>query len=491
MNFIACDCGNSAIRVNLCRFDGNQMTCENVLTEENKMVHVNGYHYWDMLRIFDILKAGIALAARHEKLDGIGICTWGVDFMLFDENGLMLSNALSYRNTLGEEQLSKLSDDKRAKMFFDTGILCDRINSVYMIEALQERMASLMNIADKLLMVPDILNYFFTGVMENEPSELSTTQLMDVRTQKINEDLCREKGIDKCLFSSIGRHGHKIGNVLPEHLKEMKIDYDIPIICVPSHDTASAVLGVPTTKEEFAFISAGTWALIGADCPKPIITNEVLNARMTNETGAFGRTTLLKNSIGMFIPQQLKKEYELQKGRIDWNNFTRLETKSRQKRLLFDVNDPMFFNPESMSESIWKYLRGMGQINGDINWPDIICATHNSIAASYTVSIGDTSTATGQSYDSVYIVGGGAKNVYINQLFADMSGCDLVACDEECASMGNALAQLSYCMPEFKLQDLKRIALQSLKTNTFTPSNNKQCMFEKYKTIIKKDKKGD
>lgn len=484
MNFIACDCGNSAIRINLCRYNGQQMTCENVLTEDNKMVHVGGYYYWDMLRIFDVLKAGISLAAKQNKIDGIGICTWGVDFMLFDENGTMLSNALSYRNTLGEEQISKLSDDKRIKMFFDTGILCDRINSVYMIKALQERMPCMMSIADKLLMVPDIFNYFFTGVMENEPSELSTTQLMDVRTQQINKDLCNQMGIKSCLFSSIGRHGYAIGNVLPEHLKNMKIDYDIPVICVPSHDTASAVLGVPTTKEEYAFISAGTWALIGADCPEPIITNGVLAANMTNETGAFGRTTLLKNSIGMFIPQQLKKEYEMQHEHIDWNSFTQLGTQSSQTTLLFNVNDPMFFNPDSMSENIWKYLRGSGKTDGEPNWPDIICATHNSIAASYAVSIADTSKVTGQNYDSVYIVGGGAKNVYINQLFADMSGYDLVACDEECASMGNALAQLSYCKPELKLQDLKRIAVQSLKTVNFSANENKKHMLDQYQSII-------
>jgi rhamnulokinase len=483
MNFLACDCGNSSIRVNLCRIENGKIGVENILSEENKNMLVAGYFYWDMLRIFDLLKKGIALAAQKERIHGVGICTWGIDFMLFDKKGTMLANVLCYRNPLGEEQLSRLSAKQQERMFFQTGILCNRINSVFMLKAMREKMPELLGIADKILLVPDILNYFFTGVMQNEPSELSSSQLMDTRTMQINKELCAEHGVNPGLFSTVGKHGALVGNILPHILKEMKIDYDIPVICVPSHDTASAVLGVPAMEEEFAYISAGTWALIGAECPKPKIEQKVFDAGMTNEVGAFGRITLLKNSMGMFILQRLKKEYDLEYGKTDWNTFTRLEDASSYSALLYNVNNLMFFNPENMSDSIRKYLADSGQIEGDITWPDIMLATHCSMAANYALAVEDASYAAGREYDRVYIVGGGAKNDRINSRFADMYGRMVLTCDKECASVGNAVAQLCYYEPALGLRDLKKIVAESLETKTYEPISNKKALLEKYKTL--------
>lgn len=483
MNFLACDCGNSSVRVNLCRIENGKISVENILSEENKNMLVAGYFYWDMLRVFDLLKKGIALAAKKEKIHGIGICTWGIDFMLFDKNGAMLANALCYRNTLGEEQLSKLNIEQKQRMFYQTGILCHKINTVFMLKAMQEKMPKLLGIADKLLLVPDILNYFFTGVMQNEPSELSTSQMMDTRTMQINEEVCREHGVESGLFSPVGKHGTLVGNILPHILKEMNIGYDIPVICVPSHDTASAVLGVPAIEEEFAYISAGTWALIGAECPKPLIGQRILDAEMTNEVGAFGRITLLKNSMGMFILQRLKKEYESEYGKTDWNSFTGLEDASSYSALLYNVENKMFFNPGSMSDSIRKYLTDTGQTEGDITWPDIVLATHCSMASNYTAGIEDASYATGKEYTQVYVVGGGAKNDRINSRFADISGCNVLTCDRECASVGNAVAQLCYYQPALGLRDLKKIVAESLETKIHEPKSNKKTLLEKYKTL--------
>ena len=286
-NMLSFDFGNSTLRSILCHFDGEKITSEVILSEANEIIKIDEYFYWDFLRLFSFMKKSIEKAASEVKLDSVGICTWGIDFMLFDGDNHMLSNALCYRNSIGSEIMERQSAEEQKAMFYRTGILCDKINSIYMLKGIQEKMPSIASQAKKLLMVPDVLTYFMTGVMENEPSELSTTQLFDVRSMSISHEQCEALGIDPGLFQKIGEHGKVIGNIKREILDEMKIDYDIPFICAPSHDTASAVFGIPCEDEEFFFVSSGTWALIGAQIKKPVLTEEVIEGRLTNEVGAF------------------------------------------------------------------------------------------------------------------------------------------------------------------------------------------------------------
>ena len=209
----------------------------------------------------------------------------------------MLSNPLSYRNVIGEEQLSKLDSEDKKQMFYDTGILCDKINSLYMMSGMKEIFPHILSAADKCLMVPDILNYFLTGEMVNEPSELSTTQLMSAKERKISKAVCERFEIDENIFCRIGEHGKAVGRVREDILEEIGVEYNIPVICVPSHDTASAVAAIPALEENFGFISCGTWSLIGTELKEPVCSEEVRKANLTNEVGAFGKITLLKNSL--------------------------------------------------------------------------------------------------------------------------------------------------------------------------------------------------
>ena len=225
-NLLSFDCGNSAIRTILCHYNGNRITYEVLMHEPNDMGLIGKYYYWDILHIFSLLKKGLEIASHKvDKIDSIGICTWGVDFLFLDKHENMLGNVLSYRNTIGAEQLDKLTLDQQKEMFERTGILCDKINSIYMIKGMQEYMPSIMENADKILFVPDILNYFFTGVLENEPSELSTSQLMDARTLQIEKELCHMMGLKDSWFNTIGKHGQKVGNVRKEILGELGIQY--------------------------------------------------------------------------------------------------------------------------------------------------------------------------------------------------------------------------------------------------------------------------
>ena len=473
LNLVAFDCGNSSIRTILCRFDGKKVVSELILQEPNEMTVSGGYYYWDMPRIFGILKKGLSMAAeKADKIDSAGICTWGVDFQLSDDDDF-LEKALCYRNTIGEEQLSRLPEKTKRDMFYRTGILCDKINSIYMLRGMQEHMPSVMERAKKIFLVPDIFVYMFTGKEMNEPSELSTTQMLDVRTMAISQEQCEYAGVSPELFSEIGRHGRLIGNIKREILDEIGIAYDIPFVCVPSHDTACAVMAIPSGEEKYLFVSSGTWALIGAQCPEPVVNEKVLDARLTNETGAFGRTTLLRNSAGMFIVQRLKAEYENETGsKISWNDFTALADDYTGEIRTFDVNDGRLFNPEVMVLQICAMISPSQEeetAKGGYCWPEILASTYASLGDSYAETLSTVKECTKETYREVYIVGGGSKNAAINQRCADRIKMPVVACDMECSSVGNAVVQIAYFHPEYSYERLRGIIVDSLQVKRYDP----------------------
>jgi len=471
LNLLAFDCGNSSIRTILCRFDGRTVESELVLQEPNEILQIGEYYYWDMPRIFSILKKGLSLAAKKvDRVDSVGICTWGIDFQLLDEKGEFLERALCYRNTIGEAQMRKQTEDERKEMFCRTGILCDKINTIYMLRGMQERMPEIMEKARKILLVPDVFVYMFTGKLINEPSELSTSQMVDVRDMKISQEQCDYARVTPEIFSEIGEHGRLVGNIKKEILKELDIAYDIPFICVPSHDTACAVMAIPSREENYLFVSSGTWALIGAQCGTPIVNEEVMEAKLTNEAGAFGRTTLLRNSAGMFIIQRLKAEYEAEtKERISWNDFTALSGEFSGEPPVFDVNDDRLFNPKVMVKEISDMIHP-GQADDAFSWPEILASTYASLGDSYAQVLNTVKKCTKEEYRQVYIVGGGSKNAVINQRCADKIKMPVVTCDMECSSVGNAVVQIAYFHPEYSYERLREIIADSLQVKRYEPN---------------------
>lgn len=471
LNLVAFDCGNSSIRTIMCHFDGEKVESEIILQEPNTINKINDYFYWDMPEIFETMKKGLSLAAKRvEKIDSVGICTWGIDFQLLDAKNNFIEKALCYRNTIGAEQMHAQTIDEQKEMFYRTGILCDKINTVYMLRGMQKHMPSIMKDANKILLVPDIFVYMFTGRIMNEPSELSTTQMLDVRSMKISPEQCEYAGVSPELFSEIGVHGKYIGNIKKEILNELHISYDIPFVCVPSHDTACAVLAIPCKEENYLFVSSGTWALIGAQCAEPIVNEKVLAAKLTNEIGAFGRTTLLRNSAGMFIVQRLKAEYEEEVGtKISWNDFTALAAPSLNNAKTFDVNEERLFNPQIMAKEIQEILHP-GETITHYNWPEILASTYISLGDNFANVLDIVKECTQSQYNEVYIVGGGSKNAIINQRCSDRIQMPIVTCDMECSSIGNAVVQIAYFHPEYSYEKLREIIAGSLNVKRYYPN---------------------
>ena len=485
-HMVAFDCGNSSCRVVLGTYDGSRITMEVISQTPNEMIQAGGRFYWDFLAIFQSLKKGLKeAAARVERIDSLGICTWGVDFGLFDADGNLLGAPLSYRNPIGEACLAGIPAEERAQMFQETGILCDKINSVYMLAGMKKHMPARVEAARRLLMVPDILNYLFTGRMVNEPSELSTTQLMDSRTRGISADMCRRFGIPETLFPPLGKHGEAIGNILPEIREELGVDYDIPVVCVPSHDTASAVFAVPAEGEEFLFVSSGTWSLIGTELAQPVINAGVREASLTNEVGAFDRITLLRNNAGMFINQCLKPEYQEQTGtEIGWDAFSELERQHTGPVPLFDVNAPRFFSTKSMSGAIRGFLTESGQTAGPASWPTLVRSYQLSLACSYGQVVRSLEALSGKTFPSVYIVGGGSRNARQNQLVADCLGKTVVACSKESTSLGCLAAQIACLEPGISVGSIRRVLRGSIETREYLPREDLSAQVGRYITMF-------
>ena len=480
-NFLSFDIGNSSVRVFLCVFDGKKITTKLLLQEPNEQILRGEYYYWDIKKIFSHMKKGFFIAAREaEQIHSIGICTWGVDFALLDEKGTMLADLLCYRNTLGKEELDKLSSEEHEAMFFRTGILSNRINSVFMLKGIRTKMPDLFARGKKLLMIPDILNYYFTGCCYNEVSEASTTQLLDVRSMQFSEEQCRIHGIDPALFYPVAEHGTLIGNVLPGLLKEAGIAYNIPVVCVPSHDTASAVMGTPAEDETFLFVSGGTWALIGIHCKEPVINEKVLRHEFTNEVGPFGHIMLLKNSIGLFIFQKLQAEYSAGGNEMSWDTFEELADSYKGPPLIFDVNHPDFFNPPSMNEAIRNYLIRSGRTNNPVNREAVLSAAYISLAASFVAGLNSVNKVSGTKLQKAVIVGGASRSKKLIQLVADISGMEIIAGGLECTSIGNALSQAAYVCKGLSFDDLRRIAAASIQTEHYVRREDRSDLLEMY-----------
>ncbi|MBR2991651.1 MAG: hypothetical protein IKF51_09390 [Solobacterium sp.] len=481
-HMVAFDCGNSSCRVVLGTYDGNRISMEVITQVPNEMMEIDGIFYWDFEAICRNLKRGLGEAVRRtDHIDSLGICTWGVDFGLFDKEGRMIGLPLSYRNTIGEKALSAFSAEEQEEMFMETGILCDKINSAWMLAGMKEVMPQRLREADKILMVPDILNYMFTGRMLNEPSELSTTQFMEASTGKISSRMCRRLGIPESLFCETGIHGEIIGHLLPSIREELGIGYEIPVVCVPSHDTAAAVFAVPAAEDSFLFVSSGTWSLIGTELDKPVITRNALAGKLTNETGAFGKITLLRNNAGMFINQRLKPEYEAETGRkTGWTEFSELGLQHEGRVPLFDVNDVRFFNPVSMSGAIRSYLLESGQTTSEADWPTIIRSYQVSLAASYAQVCSALEQLSGKRFPVVYIAGGGSRNILQNRTVADVLGRPVMTGSEESTSFGCLAAQLPVHVPGIDVQGMRNILRSSIEVREYLPQQDLTAYAEAY-----------
>ncbi len=450
-NYVAFDCGNSSIRVLSGLFDGERIKAELVHQVPNEAVKVNGIFYWDILYIFRELQRGLQKCyLEFGPVESVGISTWGIDFGLLGESQQLLGNPLCYRNTFGEIILNTLSQKEKEKLFNATGILEHSMNSLYQLIGIKEYLPEYYKEAKQLLLIPDLLAWLFTGRICGEPTIASTTQILNMRDWTYSSEVINHFNLNDSLLPPLTKHGDVYGDLKLDIADFLKINV-CPFVSVPSHDTASAVVSVPAEREKFLFISSGTWSLIGTELEEPVINSDVYTEGFANEGGALGTITFLKNSAGMHILQNIKKEMEKGGHKYSWDELVSMANSCRSEIPIFDPNDSSFFNPVNMPDAI------SANTNRNLTIEEVLAAVYLSLACSYRDSIEKIEKLTDTEHKVIHIVGGGCKNSNLNQITSNLTGKDIIAGPEEATSLGNIGIQLRRNQPDLNLLQISAV----------------------------------
>lgn len=463
--YLGFDCGNSSVRTVLGTFDGDTISLELIHKVPNQEYRGIQYDYWDILAIFHEMIKGMKLACdTYPDIASFGISTWGIDFGLLGTSGELLSNPLCYRNVLGSQGMAKAGKETQDALFALTGIQNMPMNSLYQLLGIQNALPEYYEMAKKLLLIPDLLNHLFTGEMNSEVSIASTTQLLSMRDRSYSDDVFAAVHLNRDLFVPMVRHGLVRGTLR----EDLSLAYKIPrlqAISVPAHDTASAVVSVPSVAEQFAFISSGTWSLIGTELPEAIINDSVQRLGFSNEGGVFDTITLLKNSCGMHILQNIKREMEFNDNRsYSWEEIVDMSKPTLQQgsAVSFDPNHESLYHPDSMITAI-RNLCGLSTLG------EIIASAYYSLATSYKTALDDLERITNTTYDTVHIIGGGARNDHLNQMTADLTGKRVVTGPEEATSLGVIALQVMHDFPDVSLTDIRKIVRNSTHLGEYVP----------------------
>ena len=435
--YIAADFGAGSGRVIVGTPSAEGIQLEEIHRFENNQKMIDGHLRWDFNALFNELKTGLkkAFAKYGDEIESIGIDTWGVDYGLLDKDGKLISTPVCYRDdrTKGMLELAfqKLPKEEffqhAANQFMEINTAFQLLSSVSELES-----------ADKLLFMPDLFNYFLTGKCCNEFTISSTSQLLNSLTHQWDDVIFDRLGLPKRLMQEIVYPGTVIGRLTDELAEELGGNANV--VAVGSHDTASAVASISDASEDWAFISSGTWSLMGTPTKEPIISQEAFDAAFTNEGMTDGRIRFLKNITGLWLIQQLVKEWEQEGYKCDYSELVK-EAEQSSFNSSFDVDDSSFMNPEKMSEAITSYLKERNEIV-PVTKGDFMRCICISLAKKYAEVKAQMERCTNKKINKIYIVGGGSRNQLLNRLTAEFTGCEVVKGEVEATAMGNILVQL-------------------------------------------------
>ncbi len=486
---LAFDFGASSGRAMLFTFDGEKLDIEEMHRFSNDPVMISGHFHWDILRLFFEIKQGInkTVLAGHGDIQAIGIDTWGVDFGLFDKNGKLLGNPYHYRDTRtnGMEELADKTIGKEY-IFKKTGIQFNFFNTLFQFMAMKEENDPILDIADRMLFVPDIFNYLLTGEMKNEYSIASTSQLLDVYSKTWDKQLMEKAGIPTRIFGDIVMPGTVIGTLTDDICEELGCP-KIPVIAVGSHDTASAVASVPVTEDyKYAYISTGTWALMGSEIDEPRVSDVTYKYNFTNEGGVCDKIRFLKNIMGLWIIQESKRQWAREGKNFSFDDLEQAAWAAEPFKSFIDPDDEMFAPPGNMPRRIREFCEKTGQPVPQ-NEGEIIRCIAQSLAFKFRMVTDAIEDITGEPLKAVHMVGGGIKDTMVCRFTASATGKTVLAGPVEATSTGNALLQLMALGKIDGLMEGRTIVKNSFPIKTYEPEDSDawNAAYENYKKIVK------
>lgn len=483
--FFAVDLGATSGRTIIGTLSEGKIELEELTRFDNNLIETGGHFYWDIYALYYEIIKGLKLAAQRElPIRSIGIDTWGVDFVCVGKDGALLRNPLSYRDphTFGmmEDYFEHAVD--KAKVYDITGIQFMNFNSLFQLYAMRKNGDSALAGAEKILFVPDALSYMLTGKMVCEYTIASTSQMLDPRTKQLDEQLLSSVGLSRDNFGRMVNPATEIG-VITKEVQQLTGLGAIPVIAVAGHDTGSAVAAVPAKDEKFAYLSSGTWSLMGIETKNAIINDLSYERNFTNEGGIDGTTRFLKNICGMWLYERCRKE---------WTDAPKSHTeliaaamKQPAFQSIINPDDPMFANPASMVEAIKDYCRQTGQHVPE-GYAEICRCIFESLALRYRQVFSYLREMASFPIDVLHIIGGGSLNAYLNQFTANSLGIEVLAGPQEGTAIGNIMLQAKASGDVGDIWDMRRIIAASLELKRFEPADKDEWdnAYERFLKIV-------
>lgn len=435
--YLAIDIGASSGRHMLASVVDGKMQLEEVYRFPNGMDNVNGTLCWDVKRLFTEIKNGLKKCKELGKIPvSMGIDTWAVDYVLLDKDDQILGDTVGYRDSRTDGMDQKVYEViSQSALYERTGIQKQMFNTIYQLMAVKEQHPEYMEQAEALLMIPDYFQFLLTGVKKMEYTNATSTQLIDPKTNDWDYELIEMLGYNRKMFRPVSMPGTVVGNFTKEIQEE--VGFDCKVVLPATHDTGSAVLSVPTNDDNAIYISSGTWSLMGIERKEADCSMASMQANFTNEGGYDHRFRFLKNIMGLWMIQSVKKEFE------EDLSFAEICERASKETIasIVDCNDDCFLAPKSMIKAVQDFCRTTGQAVPQ-TVGEIAAVIYNSLGKCYGDTVKEIEAITGNTYDTIYVVGGGANAGYLNELTAKYTGKNVSAGPTEATAIGNITVQM-------------------------------------------------
>ena len=469
--FLAIDLGAESGRVLLGVIQNNKLELREVHRFPNGPVSVLGHLHWDVLKQFSDIKQGIRLALQETegRIDGIGVDTWGVDFGLIGEDGELLMLPFHYRDSRTNGMMEKVFElVPRRQIFERTGNQFLQLNTIFQLYAMVDSKSPALKCASTMLMMPDLFNYWLTGEKYGEFTIASTSMLHDPRAGGWATDLAETLGIPPRIFPPIIQPGTTIGPLHQSVVDELGAGDGVMVVAPATHDTGSAVAAVPAIGEGHAYISSGTWSLMGVELREPLINDASYEKNYTNEGGVAGTFRFLKNIMGLWIVQECRRTWVTEGEELSYADLTAMAADCPGFRSIINPDDPVFLPPGNMPERVRQFCKNTDQPVPETKGEIVRCVL-DSLALRYRATIEDLDEMLCRRHEPIHIVGGGTQNKFLSQLTADVTGRQVIAGPVEATATGNVLIQAMGRGFVESLDEVRQIVRNSFDLETYNP----------------------
>jgi rhamnulokinase len=485
-HYVACDLGAESGRVILGTLQDGKISLEEIHRFPTGVFPVNGTMRWNIPGIFAELKAGVKKAAQKQSnIESISFDSWGVDYVLIREGEPMLGLPYHYRDARTDEAYPRVLDKAGRELIFnETGIQFMGINTLYHLDAHHKQQPEMLRLAGKFLLIADYFAWLFCGREAVEESNASTTQIYNPRSGNWSDALIEKLDLPQHIFPEIVPSGTPLGALREELAREVGLSPNVQVLATCSHDTGAAVAAVPAEGENWAYLSSGTWSLLGVELPAPVINEQVAAANFTNEIGYGHTTRFLKNIVGLWIVQECRRAWASEGHEYSYDELHHLAREAAGFRCFIRPDDARFVKPGEMPEKVQAFCRESGQAVPETPGQIIRCVLE-SLALLYVSTIETLEQLTGKTIDTLHIVGGGSQNTLLNEFAADATGRRVLAGPVEATAIGNIMLQAITLGQIPTLQAGRDAVRASFETQVFTPRDTSswQAARERFKTL--------